>query len=94
MKQWKAGTTGWGSAFRRQWWWVAYWRWLWMSRAERTRATAMRKLLLNVLANAPMDKIAAGESCSWTMSPGQACDSMEAAQSYAEAVRAKRTTDA
>ncbi len=48
-----------------------YWRWLWMSRAQRAQAKAMSKLLFNLLGNAPMEKIMSGESCSWNMTPGQ-----------------------
>lgn len=63
-----------------------YWRYLWMSRAERTQHRAMRKLLSNLLANAPTDKVGAE---SWTMTPEQTRGAMDALQSYVEAAKAK-----
>lgn len=64
-----------------------YWRWLWMSRAQREQARAMRKLLFNLLGNAPVEKIMAGEGCSWSMTPEQEQGSMEGIQEYVKAVR-------
>ena len=63
-----------------------YWRWLWMSRADRAREKALRKLLFNLLGNAPMEKIMAGESCSWGMTPGQTQGTKEGLQGYVKAV--------
>lgn len=72
----------------KQRWLIAqyYWRWLWMSRAEREQAKAMRKLLFNLLGNAPMEKILAGEGCSWDMTPQQKQGSKEGVQEYVKAV--------
>lgn len=66
-----------------------FWRWLRMSRVERARAKAMGKLLFNVLGNAPVDKIMAGESCSWNITQGQAQGSKEGLQEYVKAVTGK-----
>ncbi len=63
-----------------------YWRWLWMSRADRAQARAMKKLLFNLLGNAPMDQIMARESCSWSMTPGQEKGTGEGIQEYVKAV--------
>lgn len=49
----------------------AWWKLLWMSRAQREKTQAMQQLLGNLLANAPMDKIAVGEGCSWNMTEDQ-----------------------
>ncbi len=73
--------------FRQRWQIAQYkWRWMWMSRAEREQARAMRKLLSNLLGNAPMDKILAGEGCSWSMTPEQEQGTKKGLQQYVKAV--------
>lgn len=62
------------------------WHWLWMSRAQRRRARAMSKTLFNLLENAPMDKIIAGKSCSWSLTPEQRQGSKEGVQEYVKEV--------
>jgi len=63
-----------------------YWRWLWMSRADRKRAKAMRKLLFNVLSDAPIETIISGESCAWSITPKQEQGAIEGLQQYVKAV--------
>lgn len=67
-----------------------YWRWLWMSRAERAQQRAqqkaMRKLLFNLLGNAPMEMILNRESCSWDMTSEQKRGTKEGLQEYVKAV--------
>lgn len=63
-----------------------YWRWLWMSQAQREQYRAMRKLLFNLLGNAPIEKIAKGEGCSWSMTPKQETGAMKGIQEYVKAV--------
>lgn len=66
-----------------------YWRWCWMSRVDRKREKAMRKMVFNLFSNAPIEKIQAGEDCSWSMTPGQERGAMEGVQQYVKAVRGK-----
>ncbi len=86
--------TGWETkrpSWLKQKWLITqyYWRWLWMSRAQRAQQKAMRKLLFNILSNAPIEKIMAGEGCSWSMTPGQEKGTMEGVQQYVKAVTGK-----
>lgn len=60
-----------------------------MSRAQRAQAKSMRKLLFNLLGNAPMGEIMAGESCSWSMTPEQEEGVSEGLQTYVKAVTGK-----
>lgn len=71
-----------------------YWRWLWMSREQRLetkerlqQTRAMIKLMGNLLANAPIDKILAGEGCSWSMTPKQEEGTKEGITEYVKAVK-------
>lgn len=69
------------------------WAWLRMSRAERAQQRAMATLLSNLLAHAPLDTIAAKKSCTWTMSPEQAVNTMNAVRDYVSAAKAKAGKD-
>lgn len=77
---------------KRNWWQQKlflvqyFWRWCWMSRAEREQRRAMRKLFFNLLSNAPIEKIMARETCSWNMTPRQKQGAMEGVQQYVKAV--------
>lgn len=73
---------------RARWtWWVRYaWAWLRASRKER----AMAKMLSNLLANAPMDKIRDGESCSWSMTPDEVQGTMHGCEDYVAANEARK----
>ncbi len=55
---------------------LSRWKYLWMSKAERQRWRAYQKILNNTLAQAPLDKIMAGESCSWDITDEQAAGAM------------------
>jgi len=63
-----------------------YWRWLRMSRAQRKQAKAMHKLLSNVFGNAPVDKIMAGEGCSWNLTPKQVDGTKDGIKEYVKVV--------
>ena len=45
----------------------------------------MRKLLFNLMGNAPMEKIMAGESCSWDPTPQQREGTKEGVVEYVKA---------
>lgn len=64
----------------------ARWYWFRAPKDEKERIRAHIKILQNVLANAPMAKIAAGESCSWEMTPTQEKGAKEGVQEYVKAV--------
>jgi len=71
-----------------------WWQWLWMTREQRVeakkrleQARAMAKLLTNLLGNAPIDKIMAGEGCSWSMTPNQTEGTKEGVTEYVKAVK-------
>lgn len=65
---------------------VARWRWQWMSKAERRQAEAFGKLFFNLMANAPIDKILAGEGCSWSITPKQEQGAKEGLKEYVKEV--------
>ena len=64
-----------------------WWKYFWMTRAERQKLRAMHQLLSNVLAQAPVDKILRGESCIWSMTDDQAAGAKAGATAYADAAR-------
>lgn len=63
-------------------------RWMRLSTAQRAKALAMHKLLSNVFTNAPIDKIRAGESCSWDLPEPNKQAAMQACSEYVVAVKA------